>query len=46
MKIVKVNDMDEIKYIVRHWGKWYVMLLGGGLIAIDKWFKNARKTNG
>lgn len=43
MKIIKVSGVGDTQYLVRHWGKWYVIVSGGGLLSTSKWFKEARK---
>lgn len=41
MKIIKITDIPEVKYQIRHWGKWYWVFDTGQIFRIDKAIKTA-----
>jgi len=41
MKIIKINDVADVAYQIRHWGKWYWVLNTGQIFRIDKAIKTA-----
>lgn len=41
MKLVHVPHINY--YLLRHWGKWYVILPDGGLVKIDSWIEPLRE---
>jgi hypothetical protein len=42
MKIIKIENVPQVSYQIRHWLKWYWVTDMGQVYRISKIFKNAK----
>lgn len=41
MRMVKITNIPQVEYQIRHWGKWYWLLNDGQVLKINSVFKKA-----